>query len=312
MPGSRLPRFSASAADSDSWWTRVRENLAHYIAPPGLSPTAANGAPIHLLKFARTRTATRAQTISAITHACIFAALVLLAVQRPGHEKSDTSAGMKGPTVVAFRKGILNIFGPHASPGSGRGGDRNPIPATRSPLPPLSSIQLIKPTLPQNQRPEFPVPPTLFDTNAPPVLISIDKIGLPWMPNDTNSPGPGKGHGIGSADGNTMGDSGNGQAGYGEAGPYAPGTILPTCAYCPLPGYTDEARHVKMQGTVTLRVLVGADGRASDIRVIRGVGYGLDDRAMQTVRTWRFTPARDANHRAVAAWITVEAIFHLF
>jgi len=110
-----------------------------------------------------------------------------------------------------------------------------------------------------------------------------------------------------------MGDFGEGQAGYGDAaGSYAPGTTLPTCAYCPLPAYTDEARHVKMQGTVTLRVLVGADGKASDIRVIRGVGYGLDERAMQTVHTWRFTPARDPNHRAIAAWITVEAIFHLF
>jgi TonB family protein len=67
-----------------------------------------------------------------------------------------------------------------------------------------------------------------------------------------------------------------------------------------------------MQGTVTLRVLVGADGRASDIRVVRGVGYGLDERAMQSVRGWRFSPARDPNHRAIAAWIIVEAIFRLF
>ena len=63
---------------------------------------------------------------------------------------------------------------------------------------------------------------------------------------------------------------------------------------------------------MTLRVLVGADGKASDIRVVRGVGYGLDERAMETVRAWRFSPARDANQRAIPLWITVEAIFHLF
>jgi TonB family protein len=84
------------------------------------------------------------------------------------------------------------------------------------------------------------------------------------------------------------------------------------CVTCPYPIYTDEARHAKMQGTVTLRVLVGADGRASDIRVVRGVGFGLVERAVQTVRGWKFRPARDANQLALPAWVTIEAVFRLF
>jgi protein TonB len=67
-----------------------------------------------------------------------------------------------------------------------------------------------------------------------------------------------------------------------------------------------------MQGTVTLRVWVGADGKASDIRVLRGVGFGLEERATQTVRGWKFNPARDANHNAVSAWVIVEAVFRLY
>ena len=59
-------------------------------------------------------------------------------------------------------------------------------------------------------------------------------------------------------------------------------------------------------------MLVGTDGRASDIRVVRGVGFGLDERAAQSVRGWKFKPARDANQYPVAAWITVEAVFRLF
>ena len=74
---------------------------------------------------------------------------------------------------------------------------------------------------------------------------------------------------------------------------------MPTCDYCPYPVYTDEARHVKVQGTVTLRVLVGTDGRASQIRVVRGLGYGLEERAEQTVRGWKFKPAIDAARRPV-------------
>jgi protein TonB len=63
---------------------------------------------------------------------------------------------------------------------------------------------------------------------------------------------------------------------------------------------------------VTLAVLVGADGRAQDVRIIKGIGFGLDERAVETVRGWRFTAARDGAKRSVAAWVTVEAVFRLF
>ena len=93
---------------------------------------------------------------------------------------------------------------------------------------------------------------------------------------------------------------------------YSPGMTLPTCLYCPTPGYTDEARESKLQGMMTLAVLVGADGRATDIRVARGLGMGLDERARDAVRAWRFTPARDAARHPVATWITIEVVFRLF
>jgi TonB family protein len=63
---------------------------------------------------------------------------------------------------------------------------------------------------------------------------------------------------------------------------------------------------------VTLEVLVGTDGRAQRIQLVKGLGMGLDERAVEAVKTWKFTPARDAARRAVAEWVTVEAIFRLF
>ena len=110
-----------------------------------------------------------------------------------------------------------------------------------------------------------------------------------------------------------MGNAEGQDGGEGDSnGPYASGISMPVCNVCPYPLYTDEAGHVKMQGTVTLRVLVGIDGRASEIRVARGVGYGLEERAVETVRGWKFTPAHDAAHRPVAVWVTIEAVFRLF
>src|SRR5262249_62019022 len=116
--------------------------------------------------------------------------------------------------------------------------------------------------------------------------------------------GAGKDGGVGDLDG-----SGDGE---GESGIAGHGVTTPICVVCPLPIYTDEARHVKIQGTVTLRVLVSADGKASQIRVVRGVGYGLEERAVETVRGWKFSPARDASRHNVPAWVTIEAVFRLF
>jgi protein TonB len=141
----------------------------------------------------------------------------------------------------------------------------------------------------------------------------VDKIGLPWMKKDTGSPGPGDSNTIGNGPGKTMGDGlTDGPGGENTGRKYSPGMTLPTCLYCPNPGYTDEARESKLQGMMTLLVLVGTDGRANEIRVAKGLGLGLDERARDAVRAWRFTPARDASRRPVATWITIEVVFRLF
>jgi TonB family protein len=133
------------------------------------------------------------------------------------------------------------------------------------------------------------------------------------MRDQNNSSGRGNGTTIGDGTQDSIGDTPGDQAGIGRTpGFYKPGTTEPTCAYCPDPQYTDEAREAKLQGTVAMQVLVGADGRALQIRLVKGIGLGLDDRAVQSVRSWKFVPARDASRRAVPAWVTVEAVFRLF
>jgi protein TonB len=304
---------SANSPSEESWVSRVRENLGQLLIPSHVKPSPANGAPIHLLRFEKSRRPARAQGASLITHAAAFAALVFLVAHGPKPTrpitKGETSHGPVDIPMAVFR----SLTSEHPSDPGGRSGDQNPIPPTHGNLPPRSAMVLVRPTLPQDEHPSLPEPPTIFDTKAAPTLTATDKLGLPWMEKETNSPGPGKGHGIGSKDGATMGNGGDGPAGDGVGtGPYIPGLISPTCAYCPSPTYTDDARHGKVQGSVTLQVLVGTDGRAQTIRIVKGVGFGLDERAVETVRGWKFTPARDGAHRAVAAWVTVEAVFRLF
>jgi TonB family protein len=81
---------------------------------------------------------------------------------------------------------------------------------------------------------------------------------------------------------------------------------------CPDPLYSGEERKTKLQRSVLLAVLVGADGRVNEVRALRWLGMGLDENAVQAVRSWQSLPAKDAAQHPVASWIRVETMFRLF
>jgi periplasmic protein TonB len=249
-----------------------------------------------------------------LTHAAILFALTIWAVHPSAQKPPRTQAGDSSRQLTALSPELLrHLMGPDSSNGSGSGGNRDPLPAASGHLPALSSIQLLKPSLPQKMDPQLAVPPTILDPDAPAVLTAVADIGLPWMKEKTDSAGPGTGNTIGNGKGDSVGDGGNGLVGEGfSSAPYHAGFSRPSCVYCPNPQYTDEARASKVQGSVTLEVLVTADGHAAQVRLTKGIGMGLDERSLQTVRGWRFNPARDAAHRPIAGWITIEVLFRLY
>ncbi len=304
--------FSFPNDAREPWLQRIAENLHQLFEPIGLAPTAANGAPIHLLKPGRTRLGP-SQSISLLTHAALITGLLMLAT----HPRRDTSlpspSSGKGnqPEITFLVRHDVTTDRPLAGR-KGGGGEEDARPATRGNLAPLSSIQLAPPRKVTSEQHELLVPPTILDLSASALLTPVGKLGLPWMAKDTDSAGPGKKHGYGSGCCGSMGDpEGNGN-GWSEQGVYANGVTAPACVYCPNPNYTDEARQKKLQGIVAMQVLVTAEGRAGDVRLSKSLGLGLDERAEQVVRTWRFQPSRDALGRAVPAWVTVEVTFHLY
>jgi protein TonB len=310
-----LPRLSAAfQSSSESWFSRVYGNACQLAHNAGLKVVSANGAPVN---FADLRTGPRlgrAQTVSVLTHAAIMITLAVWAVHPPAPKSSHPAAGDSARQLTPLSPDVLRrLLGPDAASGSGSGGNRDPLPATSGHLPAFSSIQLLKPSLPQKVDPQLAVPPTIPDPSAPAVLTAVADIGLPWMKDKSDSAGPGTGNSIGKGKGNTLGDGGDGLAGEGYSnGPYHAGFSRPSCVYCPDPQYTDEARSSKVQGIVTLEVLVGVDGYATEVRVTKGIGMGLEERSLQTVRGWRFNPARDVAHLPVAGWITIEVVFRLY
>lgn len=108
---------------------------------------------------------------------------------------------------------------------------------------------------------------------------------------------------------NLAGSSGSPMTGIARAG--VGGVTSPLCIYCPAPSYSENARAAKVSGTVILSVVVTADGLAENAQIVKGPGYGLEQKAIEAVRKWRFRPATGPNGKPVACIVMVEVAFKL-
>jgi TonB family protein len=75
--------------------------------------------------------------------------------------------------------------------------------------------------------------------------------------------------------------------------------------------YSEEARKAKYQGTVVLEATITPDGRAINIKIVKGPGLGLEDKAVEAVRGWRFNAATGRDGKPVAAITLIEVTFRL-
>jgi len=293
----------------ESWWERVTENARAFFASRGTRASAHGGSGAFDLLEARPEPGTRRrQAASLAVHATVIGGLLLLGpVVR--HTPEDRNPPAQGGSILMPPERFLSATKPD---GGGKGSSHDLLPPTVGNLAQRSPIVLARPHLPTERPPALPVEPTIFDANAAMPTQHVRNLGLPWMKDRTNSNGSDGGNTIGTKVGDSIGSSDGDDEGESIGGKYSQGAYPVKCAYCPDPEYTDEARHAKLQGSVTLRVLVAADGHAGQVKMVKGLGFGLDERAMEKVRIWRFEPARDANRKAIAQWVTVEATYRLF
>jgi TonB family protein len=128
-----------------------------------------------------------------------------------------------------------------------------------------------------------------------------ERVGLPVDRPTTarDSNGPGTGGGVGSGAGVGLGEGQGGGIGPGSGGgtgggPFRPGSGIepPQLLREVRASYTDDARRRGIEGDVVLEIVVKADGLVGSVRVMRSLGAGLDQRATDAVRQWRFSPAR--------------------
>jgi protein TonB len=138
------------------------------------------------------------------------------------------------------------------------------------------------------------------------------------LPSAPPSNGTGSGGGIGSGSGGGVGVGHGPGVGAGSGGGIGGGVFkvgggisAPQAISTPDPEYTQDARNAKTQGTCILWLIVDDQGRPRDIRVVHGLGMGLDAKAIEAVKQWRFEPAMKDGH-PVNVQISVEVGFKLY
>jgi periplasmic protein TonB len=224
--------------------------------------------------------------------------------------------------------GIVTDVGPYLLPpsatrsgGGGGGGDRDKLAASKGALPRFSREQMAPPAVVvRNENPKLPVEPTVVV--PPEIHLSLPRTGPLGDPLSSvlgpPSNGTGSGGGIGSGSGGGVGMGTGPGVGPGWGGGIGGGfyrvgggVSAPRVIYAPDPEFSEDARKAKFQGTVVLWVIVGPDGRTHDVRVRRTLGMGLDEKAIEAVRTWKFEPGRK-DGIAVAVEVNIEVNFRMY
>jgi TonB family protein len=298
----------------EPWYKSFVNNIKDAINPPKLPPLEVTSQPVAVKDiwglYGRQK---KSFMVSAGFQVGVVALLLTVfsskAVQQKVKEFVPLIApiDLAPPPIDTPKKQVMG--------GGGGGGDRSPLPAAKGRLPKPALRQFTPPQqVIANQNPKLSMEPTIIappDVNLP--QVKMDQYGDPLARIGPPSNGPGSGGGIGSGSGGGVGPGKGGGFGPGEGGGVGGGVFrvgggvtAPQLLSKIEPEYSEEARKAKYQGTVLLYVQVDASGKAVNMRVLHSLGLGLDEKAMEAVKRWKFKPGtKDGKPVTVEAQIEV-------
>jgi TonB family protein len=301
-------------------WRSLFRNIDEFFFPKKLPPLVLTSKPVAVRDIwgfynYKGRGVAGSTAIHVVAIALIIAATFL------GRKIVDVAKPKQ--TVVLIAPDDMPMLPPSKtmSGGGGGGGDRDKLQASPGRLPKQSMQQFTPPmAVVRNPDPKLPMEPTIV---VPPD-IKLQQPNVPDLGNPLShlpsvpSNGTGSGGGIGSGSGGGVGSGTGPGYGPGEGGGTGGGLFhvgggvsAPKVIYQPDPEYSEEARKAKFQGTCVLWLIVGPDGRPRDVRVARTLGLGLDEKAIEAVKNWRFEPAYK-DGKPVSVPINVEVSFRLY
>ena len=255
---------------------------------------------------------TQVGAASVLIHAGVIGVLLALAGGSPPHSPIRQR-------LERFTRLVEPYLPLKPSDGGGGGGGRSPLPSSFGQTPPFARTQFVAPSpriSPESYR--LLMEPTLVgppDVHLPQVDASLwgDRTALPGPP----SPGPGCCSGIGSGTHGGIGDDDGpglgpgGRTGYTTLSvPPNGGVSAPVPLYKVEPEYSEEARKAKFQGTVVLEIVIDERGYPTNFKILSPLGLGLDAKAVEAVKQWRFRPAMK-NGKPVAVIARIDVSFRL-
>ncbi len=318
------PIESENALDDDlalPWYRSLVANIRDAMFPTKLPPLELTSKPVAVKDiwgfYNYKKNGALASTVAHVVMVALLIGGTLLA------RNAVTGAKPTGPVMPLLSDTDIPTLPPAKTQvgGGGGGGDRDKLAATKGRLPKLAMEQFTPPAVVvRNEAPKLPMEPTVVVPPQIKLASNMPNLGDPMaaIPNGPLSNGTGSGGGIGSGSGGGVGSGEGPGVGPGRGGGIGGGVFhvgggvsAPKVLYQPDPEYSEEARKAKFQGTCVLSLIVGPDGRPRDVHVARSLGLGLDEKAIEAVKNWKFEPAvKDGKPVAVA--ISVEVDFRLY
>ncbi len=276
------------------FYQSLYESIKDLINPPKLPPLEITSKPVEIptMKGLYSGNEWKAGATSLLIQCSIVALLLFLGTNK--------AVQLKIQEVVPIFAPKLRQIPPKPDISKGGGGSPNRTPVTKAELPKPAPKAFVAQRI---ENPKLTMPASIVAPDMPNIIASnfgdpLAGIGLP-------STGNGIGNGIGSGRGNGVGPGSGGGTGGGAYRPGG-GVTTPIPIVRPEPEYSEEARKAKWSGAVTIKLVVDEHGMPQDIEVIKALGLGLDQKAIEAVQKWRFKPGtKDGKPVPVQAIIEV-------
>jgi protein TonB len=314
-PGKPAPTLRAGVESSlgegdamqneEGVWASLWSNLRDAFFPVKLPPLVLESKPIAVIDRMEMHQDPKA-TATAIV---IYVALILLFVFW-GARKIHDNMVAKQMQIIALT--TPPPMAPAKTTMGGGGGQRGPTPVTQGHLPKFADVQITPPKAPPLEQPKIQMPDATIEVQKDLKMANnnMPNIGLPNSPLIGNSMGNGNGSGLGSGSGSGLGPGSGGNYGGGLKR-IGGGVSSPELIYKVDPEFSEEARKAKFMGIVLVNLIVDQNGQPQNVHVLRGVGMGLDEKAVEAVKQYRFKAAREAG-KPVAVELNVEVNFQIF
>lgn len=281
-----------------SLWTSIRD----VFFPVKLPPLVLESKPIPVVDRMKTRQDPKAT-------AAAFAVYALLLLGIAWIVKHQVQVAIKAKTTAAIDLSSPPPMAPAKTSMGGGGGQKGPTPVSKGALPKFAKIQITPPKAPVESK--INIQPTIeVQTNLQMANNKMPNFGMPNSNVMGNSMGNGSGTGIGSGNGSGLGPGSGGNYGGGLR-KIGGGVSMPEVIHSVEPEFSEEARKAKFQGLVTVSLIVDTNGIPQNVRVVRGVGMGLDEKAIEAARQYRFKPAME-NGKPVPVELDIQVNFQIF